>query len=541
MKQNIIIIKNMLGFVKPLKLQMFTAIFCGTVGHLLAISIPVLGIFTTLTALGFFEYNIKSLFGVLLLNSILRGIFAYLEQQRNHYIAFTILAIIRDKIFGVLRKLCPAKLEGKNRGNLITLITSDIELLEVFYAHTISPIAIASLISIIIASILSIFNPIYSVISLLAHFSVGVLLPVYMSRKNSEIYTEYREKNGSLASYYLDSLRGIDDILQLQNGQKRLDNLDVKTKDLENNSIKISNHEGKVNAIADFLVLFFSGSMLVISTLITQDLVKILLPTVIIMSSFGPFLSLSKLSVGLSKTLAAAKRVQDLLNETPEVEEIISDVKPCFNDIKIKDLNFAYNENQILNNINLDIEKNKITSIIGKSGSGKSTLVKLIMRFWNSNGINISDTDINDIDTKHLRKLQSYMTQESDIFSGSIFDNIKIGDLNATENDIILASKKASLHEFVMSLENGYNSNIGELGSTISGGERQRIGLARAFLHQADLLILDEPTSNLDSLNESIILNSIKQENKTTILISHRKSTLGVSNKSYEIINGNLN
>lgn len=529
---------GLIGFVKPLKFQMLIAVLCGTAGHILAISIPVLGITAVLSALGFYDFNINNIFAALCVASVFRGIFAYCEQQRNHYIAFTILAIIRDKVFAALRKLAPAKLDGKNRGNLISIITSDIELLEVFFAHTISPIIIATLVSLAVAVFLGSFSIIFAIISLLAHLTLGFILPAIGIGKNQDIYTSYRNQNGELSSYYLDSLRGIDEVLQLENGQARLSEISEKTKDLEYIQIKKATLEGSNNGTSEILVYFFGAAMLLASSITQTSVENILLPTVVMMSSFGPVLSLSKLTVGLGGTVASAKRVLTLLNEQPEVTEVENGKTPDFSHVKITDLSFSYGDNTVLKNINAEIQDKKITSVIGKSGSGKSTLVKLIMRFWNSDGIKISDENLTEIDTQHLKKIQSYMTQDSDIFSSTILENIRIGDLTASDKQVIEAAKKASLHDFVLSLENGYNTPVGELGDTLSGGEKQRIGLARAFLHNGDLLVLDEPTSNLDSLNESIILKSIKEHNKATILISHRKSTLGISHISYEIENG---
>lgn len=531
---------SLIKFVKPLTLHMVVAILCGTIGHLFAISIPTLGIVATLSVLGFYEFNVESIFIMLGIFSVLRGVFAYLEQQRNHYIAFTVLAIIRDKIFGKLRQLAPSKLDGKNRGNLISIITSDIELLEVFFAHTISPVAIAILVTLTIAGVLSTYHPLLAIISLTAHLVIGLILPIIRSKFGKDVYINYRNQSGELSGYYLDSLRGIDDVLQMQNGQSRIDEIKSRTAKLEVEQKKKAELEGTNNALSETFVFIFSGLMLFVSSLLTDNLVGVLVPTVIMMSSFGAVLSLNKLTVGLGATIACAKRVNDLLNEEPEVSEVINGKTPEFDGVLIKDLDFSYGEKSVLNNINLNIKNNKITSIVGKSGSGKSTLVKLIMRFMNSNGISISGCSLDDIQTNHLRNIESYMTQDSDIFASSIMENIRIGNLNATDEQAIEASKKASLHNFVLSLKNGYDTKVGELGDTLSGGEKQRIALARAFVHDGDLLILDESTSNLDSLNESIILKSIKNHNKATILISHRKSTLGISDIYYEVENGNL-
>lgn len=540
MKTFVKTIQTMLLFVGPLKLRMCIAIFFGVIGHLFAISIPVLGVVCGLCAVGLLEYSLPMLFGILVCNSFLRGVCAYREQHQNHYIAFKILAIIRDQVFTVLRKLCPAKLDGKNRGNLISLITSDIELLEVFYAHTISPTAIAIIVALIISSIMFQFHPIYALISMTAYICVGCVLPFLSASNKNEIYETYRNETGELSSYYLDSLRGVEEILRHLQGEERLKEIIARTKCLEIPAKKISSHEGNINGIADAFVLSFTGIVFITGMYLELDLVGIILPTALMMSSFGPTLSLSKLSVGLSKTLAAAKRVHALLEEEPEVVENAVGQTPAFTDIKVQNLQFSYAEETILKDINLTIENNKITSIIGKSGSGKSTLLKLIMRFWNAEGISISDVSVSDIETKHLRTMQSYMTQDSDIFSSSIMENIRVGKLDATDEEVMLAAKKASLDEFIQTLPNKYDTLVGELGDTLSGGEKQRIGLARAFLHDAPLLLLDEPTSNLDSLNESIILKSLKEEQnqKAIIIISHRASTLSISDRSFHIEKG---
>ncbi|MFI3115871.1 MAG: ABC transporter ATP-binding protein [Clostridia bacterium] len=522
---------KLIGFVKPLRFSMLFAVLCGTIGHLLAISIPVLSILAVLASVDMIDFSVKTLFIALGFASVLRGIFAYLEQQRNHYIAFTILAIIRDKIFGVLRKLAPAKLDNKNRGNLISIITSDIELLEVFFAHTISPVVIAMLVSIIVAGVMFAFEPILAVISLLSHITIGFLLPFFRSRKNESVFDDFRNQNGELSSYYLDGLRGLDEILQMQNGEKRVNEIIKKTENTEKLQIKKANLEGNNNAVAEICVFSSGLAMLIVSSMLSSEITSVIVPTVLMMSSFGPFLSLSKLTVGLGGTKASAKRVLELMEEEPEVLDVNFGATPNFDGVLVQNLSFSYNDKKVIDNLSLNIDK--ITSVIGKSGSGKSTLVKLIMRFWESDGITIGGQKLSEIDTKHLRKIQSYMTQDTDIFSSTIIENIKIGKLEATDEEVIEASKKASLHDFVMSLKDGYNTKVGELGDTISGGEKQRIGLARAFLHGGELLVLDEPTSNLDSLNESIILKSIKDYNKTTILISHRKSTLGISDFSF--------
>ncbi len=531
---------QLIGFVKPLTLQMCTAVVCGVLGHLCAISIPVLSVVAVLAALGLVAVPVPVLFGLLGGASILRGVFAYFEQQRNHYIAFTILAIIRDQVCGALRKLAPAKLDGKKRGDLIAIITSDIELLEVFFAHTISPTLIAVLVALTVAGVQYQIDPLFALISLVAHALVGFVLPVLRAGKQGGLHAQYRAQNGALSNYYLDCLRGVDEVLQLQNGQERIAQIKAQTDALDALQKKKAMLEGNNNAVAEGCVLGFGALMLVAASLRGQDVVWVMIPAVLMMSSFGPFLSLSKLTVGLGGTIASAGRVLALLQEEPEVAAVEDGATPAFDGVSLQNVHFSYGQTPILQDVSMQIADRKITSVIGKSGSGKSTIVKLIMRFWDSKGISIGGAPLDEIDTKHLRRIESYMTQDTDVFARSIMENIRIGCLDATDEQVIEAAKKASLHAFVSSLKDGYQTPVGELGDTLSGGEKQRIGLARAFLHDGDLLVLDEPTSNLDSLNESIILKSIQEQQKATILISHRTSTLGISDASFVIQEGQV-
>ncbi|MFI3174461.1 MAG: ABC transporter ATP-binding protein, partial [Bacillota bacterium] len=451
------------------------------------------------------------------------------------------------QVFGKLRHLCPAKLEGQDRGNLISMITSDIELLEVFYAHTISPIFIACLVSTTMVVILSQFHLIFGLTGAVAYAMTGVILPILMSEKAQTLYAMERDEFGQLSSHYLDSLRGLGDIEQMGCGEKRLAELEEKTNHMSGMLHKISTQDGKVAGLADILVLGFTALMLVESVYLFGEvsIVHVVVPTVLLLSSFGSVLALSRLSVGLSKMLAAGDRVLALLDEEPEVEEIQvgNGETPNYSGVTVNNLNFAYDEEEILKDFSVHFSENEIFGIYGKSGSGKSTLLKLLMRFWNApkDALQISGVSLENIATSHLRDLESFMTQESDMFHKSIKDNVRIGNLNASDEAVVSACKKASLHEFIMTLPDGYDTIIGELGSTISSGEAQRIGLARAFLHDAPLLLLDEPTSNLDSLNEGIILKSLKAEkNKTIVMVSHRKSTMAICDRKIVMEHGRI-
>lgn len=540
------IIGRMIALVKPLTFPMVLAVLCGTLGHLCAIAIPFLGGIAILHSVGLWGGSLPIIFTVMIICGILRGVLAYAEQNRNHYIAFRLLALIRDQVFGALRRLCPAKLDGKNRGNLISIMTADIELLEVFYAHTISPVLIAILVSLTVAGIMAQFHWLYGLTALVAHSMTGVVLPLCMSKKSQKLFALQREGFGDLSSYYMDNLRGLSDIQQMDCGPLRQKELEDKTKELEGTLHHINCEDGKISALADGFVIGFGCLVLVEGFFLTHGnhFVALLLPVILMLSSFGPVLALSRLSTGLSRMLAAGERVLDLLDETPEVEENLEGATPDFTGATIENLTFAYDNEEILKDITLEFPKGNTIGIYGKSGSGKSTLLKLMMRFWNSpkDSIKIGSADVQAIKTSHLRQLEGYMTQEVDLFHASICENIKIGKLSATLEEVQTAAKKASIHDFILTLPQGYDTPVGELGDTLSGGEKQRIGLARAFLQNAPLLLLDEPTSNLDSLNEAIILNSLKeaQDERTVLLVSHRKSTLSICHQQVTVAHGRM-
>ena len=542
-RSGIKIMAQLIGLIAPLMHVMILAITTGVLGFLCAISITILGGYAILTFLGLNNFfTIKTIFITVLVLAALRGLLHYVEQLSNHFIAFKLLALIRDKVFKALRKLSPAKLEGRDKGNLIALITSDIELLEVFYAHTISPIAIGVLTSIIMTIFIGSFNIVLGAIALLGYFTIGFIIPYFSSKFGKNDGMEYRNNFGKLNSYFLDSLWGIKEILQFGYGEKRIQTIENKTDDLMDLNKKLKQYEGIISGLTTSAVSLFTLAILVVSVLISKDknLSNILIPTIAMASSFGPVIALSNLSNNLFMTLASGDRVLNLLAEKPIVEEVYNGEKDLeFNGLECENVCFDYEGEEILNNYNLEIEPNKIIGISGKSGSGKSTLLKLFMRFWDikEGSLKISGTNIKDINTDSLRDIESYVTQDTSIFKDTIENNIKIADKDATREEVIEACKKASLHDFIMSLPNGYDTNVGELGDTLSGGEKQRIGIARSFLHKASFMLLDEPTSNLDSLNEAVILKSVKDNSKdrTVVLVSHRLSTLNIADKVYKM------
>ena len=520
------------------------------IGFLTAIFIIVLGGAGLLTILGF-ETGL-SLQGIvigIIVCAVLRGILRYAEQGSNHYIAFKLLALIRHKVFVKLRTLTPAKLEGKDKGNLISIITTDTELLEVFYAHTISPIVIAIITSLIMTCYIGSYSIVLGVIAFISYCIVGIIIPVWSSNQGDKIGQEYRDEMGDLNSYFLSSIRGINDIIQYQVGKKRLEEINKRTDELEKKQKFLLKQEGNNRSVTDAAILLCSMAMLFVSSSLYINgkitFVQVILCLIALMSSFGPVVAISNLSNNLFHTLAAGNRVLDLLAEEPAVEEVSGEAKSEFGDAECDKISFSYDEEVILKDFSMDLKKNSTIGIYGKSGCGKSTLLKLLMRFWevNEGSISINEKNINKINTSDLRKMQAFVTQETYLFNDTIANNIGIAKENATKEEIMEAAKKASIHDFIMSLPNGYETNAGELGGNLSGGEKQRIGIARAFLHDAPMILLDEPTSNLDSLNEGIILKSLKEgkEDKTIVIVSHRKSTMNIADTVLDVEKNSLN
>ncbi len=536
-RSNFMIMAKLVGLVKPLFLRMLLAITCGCLGFFCAAFITVLAGYGLIAIIENNQVILPTLITTIGVIAISRGILHYIEQYNNHFIAFKLLAIIRDKVFTALRSLAPAKLDGKDKGNLVSIITSDIELLEVFYAHTISPIFIALITSSVVVCFVGSFNLWLGLIALLAHLSVGLLVPIIISRESKSSGARHRQAIGELNSYFLDSLRGLKEILQFNVVKQRKDRLQVLSKNSEKANYLIRKYQGLTYSLTSLLILSFSFLMLFVSSYLylngEVDLSGVIIPTIMLFSSFGAVTSTANLGAGLTQTMASGNRVLDILEDKPVVTDIIDGVDVDFKGASLNGVSFAYQDLEVLKDFSLDIEKGKIVGISGKSGCGKSTTLKLLMRFYDPKDgeVKISDTNLKNINTKSLRNIESYLTQETHVFHDTIINNIRIANLNATKDEVIEACKKASVHEFIVALPDGYDTQVGELGDTISGGERQRIGIARAFLHQGDLILLDEPTSNLDSLNEGIILKSLKEIDKTIILVSHRLSTMKITDK----------
>ena len=565
-RSGIRIMGQLIGLVKPLLPVMLLAIVLGTVGYLCAIFLTILAGYglmhilldpvmealgVSLASLGagaFLRMETQTLFIALIVMAVMRGIFHYGEQYCNHFIAFKLLAIIRHKVFAALRKLCPAKLEGRDKGNLISVITSDIELLEVFYAHTISPIAIAILTSLVMILFIGRTSPVAAVLALTGYLAVGAVIPLFFGKRGADKGMEFRSGFGDLNSFILDSLRGLDETIQYCQGEKRTKEMAERSDRLGGVQKELNKLEASQRSVTNLVILLFSFAMLFLMIALRQtgsvDLTGMLVGTIAMMGSFGPVTALASLSNNLNQTLASGERVLAILEEEPKVEEVSGAESVSFADAEADNIDFAYEEEQILKDYSVRIPKGKVIGIHGASGSGKSTLLKLLMRFWDVQGgqLLISGRDVRGINTSDLQEMESYVTQETVLFHDSIANNIAIGKPGAAREEIMEAAKKASIHDFIMSLPKGYDTEVGELGDTLSGGEKQRIGIARAFLHDAPFILLDEPTSNLDSLNEGIILKSLKEGkgDKTVLLVSHRKSTMNLADVVYEMDNGRI-
>lgn len=574
------IMGSLIGLVKPLIHIMILAVLLGTAGYLCAIFLTILAGQILIQGLGhvagtqgamsqglFAGMTPQNLFVLMIVLAVARGILHYAEQYCNHFIAFKLLAIIRHKVFAALRRLCPAKLEGRDKGNLISIITTDIELLEVFYAHTISPAAIAALTSFMMVFFMGSYHVGAGIFALCAYLIVGIFIPLWNGSRGGNTGMEFRAKFGELNSYVLDSLRGLDETIQYGQGKNRERQMEEKSAELIKKQKKLSRMEGGQRSVTNLVILLASFGMLFFMLYLygkqTVDLDGVVICTIAMMGSFGPVIALSNLSNNLNQTLASGERVLSVLEEKPQVEEIYEGEKDLhelgkeqentfhkgsaqmlFAGAEASHVTFSYEEEEILRNYSVKIPAGKIVGIHGASGSGKSTLLKLLMRFWDADSgeVSVNGANVRRIPTRSLRDTESYVTQETHLFHDSIANNIAVGKPGASRQEIMEAAKKASVHDFIMSLPKGYDTEVGELGDTLSGGEKQRIGIARAFLHDAPFILMDEPTSNLDSLNEGIILKSLREEadKKTVVLVSHRKSTMNVADVMYEMENGRV-
>lgn len=542
------IMTSLIVLLGSLSYIMLLAIINGTLGFLCAMGVTIFG---SIGVAKFLGETINMSYGLIISLTIgcgvLRGALRYLEQYSNHFIAFKLLAALRDKIFKALRALAPAKLEGREKGGIISMITSDIETLEVFYAHTISPICIALIVETLVLLYVGFISSFYlSLAALVSYIIIGIILPIISSKLLSDTGVRYRKSFASFNSYYLDSIKGVNDIV-LNNAMKvRNKEVNSKSDELLAETKKLKHKSGITEAISyAFVSLSLIGVLILGLYLSDKNIItipKMIMGLVAIFGSYGPVIALSALPQNLTQTFASGDRVLDLLEEKPVVREIKDGKNFSFLDLKVNNLSFKYDEASVLNNVNLEVKRGQIVALVGPSGCGKSTLLKLLLRFYetNSGDILYNNISINDINTSSLLDNVTLVSQQTYLFDDTIKENIKIAKYDATDEEIIESAKKASIHEFIESLPDKYDTKVGQLGDNLSAGEKQRIGLARAFLSNAPLILLDEPTSNVDSINEGIILKSLKdqKENKSIILVSHRESTTAIADRIYRIKDG---
>ena len=549
-KNGFVVMGHLLKLVTPLAHIMAFTITMGTLGFLAAIFIMVLGAMGLVNLLNFDTHlTFSGILTALIVLAVARGALRYLEQMSGHYIAFKLLALLRDKVFSSLRRLAFVKLQDKQAGQLVSLVTNDIELLEVFYAHTIAPIMIAFFTSVILLLVFAHLSGWFVLVALAAYLTVGVILPIITTKLAREDGRRYRELVGEMNDFFLDSVRGMKEIQLFGYAKQRLDEIQQRSQKIDTAFERIKDQEAKVRvytevAVSAFnIIMLFTG--LILFSLDKIDFSAFLIGVILLMSSYGPVIALSNLSSNLLQTLASGERVLSLLAEEPELKDVESavDLKDVSR-IDVESVNFAYGEEQILSDVSLSVKKGEILGIHGRSGSGKSTLLKLLMRFYDpkSGSIKINSETLPNINTRSLRDNMAYITQQTYIFNETIEENIRLARRDATLEEIMEAAKKASIHDFILSLPQGYQTKMTELGGNLSDGEKQRIGIARAFLHNAPIILLDEPTSNLDSLNEAMILKSllnVKAE-KLIILVSHRQSTMAICDQVIGIENGRM-
>ena len=544
------IVRRLIVLVQPMLPIMLAAIAMGVAGHFCATFITIFGGFGLLTAAGAASplASVGTAFACILVFALLRGVLRYAEQASNHYIAFKLLALIRDKVFGALRRLTPAKLEGRDRGDLISLITADIEQLEVFYAHTISPVCIAVICVIGMTCFVGSYHILPALVLLAGYLLVGAALPIWSAKRGDQVAREYRQTLADTNSYVLESLRGLRDTLQYQDVAARAEGITAHSEALGEKQKALKYREGVTVGVTNTLILLTALAVLGVSVSLYQNgrlgADGVLICTLSALSSFGPVVALANLGASLTQVFASADRVLDLLDEEPVTADVTDGADTPFAGAEAEHVSFAYADEEVLHDLSLTIPEKKIVGITGRSGSGKSTFLRLLLRFWDvsSGSIHFGGEDIRRVNTAALRAQESLVTQETELFDDTIENNIKIAKHDATRAEVEAACKKAALDGFIQKLPKGYETPVGELGGALSGGERQRIGVARAFLHDAPFLLLDEPTSNLDSLNEGVILKAVQEEckEKTVLLVSHRKSTMAVADVSFSVESGRL-
>ena len=545
------IMASLIALLGSLAYAMVFAVINGSLGFVCSMGVTVFGAVGVAKALGeqiALSYGV--IIGMAVGLGVLRGGLRFVEQYCNHYIAFKLLAVLRDKIFAALRRLCPAKLESKQKGSIIAMLTSDIETLEVFYAHTVSPICIALTVSAAVMIFVGLVSSWWlALVAAIGYIAVGIVAPLISSSAMKEAGVKYRACFSAFNAYFLDSIKGIKDIVLNNAGEtrkrgvsERSDALSGYTRELK---YKIANATAATEFTVSFMTLIAAGAAVALVAAGEISIGKAIIGVVAIFGSFGPVIAISALPGNLTQTFASGDRVLKLLNEKPVVENIENGEDFLFEDLEVKDLCFSYEKDkEVLKDICLNAKRGEIVGIVGKSGCGKSTLLKLLLRFWSKDGGSISycGKDIEEINSSSLTDNVTMVSQSTYLFDDTIEENLRVAKEDATEEELERACRRASVHDFTVSLPEGYETRAGALGDNLSAGEKQRIGLARAFLRGSGLILLDEPTSNVDSINEGMILRSLAEQkkDKAIILVSHRESTMAIADRVYRIENGRI-
>lgn len=545
------IMANLILLLGSLAYIMILAVINGSLGFICAMGVTLMGAVAIAKALGEAVALSYGAIATLAVGcGILRGLLRYFEQYSNHYIAFRLLAVLRDKIFAALRELCPAKLESKQKGAIIAMITSDIETLEVFYAHTISPICIAVIVSTAVVLFVGTVSSWWlALVALIGYCTVGIFVPVITSGKLKASGVRYRAEFASFNAYFLDSIKGIKDIVLNNAGKEREKEVNNRSDILLVETKKMKHDTTKAAAATELCVsLFIIVALAVGIFLVVKDMLAIgrmIIGVVAVFGSFGPVIAISALPGNLTQTFASGDRVLNLLAEEPAVTPVKNGKTIVFEKLAVQDLSFSYDgQTKVLNDICMYAKKGEIIGIVGESGCGKSTFLKLLLRFWQKEKgeIAYNGIDVDSIDTDNLLDNVTMVSQVTYLFDETIEENLRIAKPNATQEEIENACKMASVHDFILTLPEGYQTRVGALGDNLSAGEKQRIGLARAFLCGSELILLDEPTSNVDSINEGIILKALKEQKqkKSIILVSHRESTMAIADRIYRVEGGRM-
>ena len=545
------IMANLILLLGSLVYIMVVAVINGSLGFISAMGVTFFGAVAIAKAIGeSIPVSYEALIILTISCGVIRGLLRFLEQYGNHYIAFKLLAVLRDKIFTSLQRLCPAKLESKQKGSIIAMITSDIETLEVFYAHTISPVCIAVIVSAVVLILVGLVSSWYlALIALIGYFLIGIIVPMIASDRLKASGVRYRTEFASFNAYFLDSIKGIKDIILHNADQARKTEVNRRSDILLDETKKMKQKITNAGAATEFIV-----SIIIIATLacgialVAGDLLsagRMVIGVVTIFGSFGPVIAISALPGNLTQTFASGDRVLDLLSEKPAVTPVKDGQIIDFEDLSVSDLSFSYDgQTKVLRDICMQAKKGEIIGITGESGCGKSTFLKLLLRFWqkDSGRIDYNGFDIDTVDTDSLLENVTMVSQTTYLFDETIENNLRIAKPDATMQEIENACKLASVHDFILTLPDGYQSRAGALGDNLSAGEKQRIGLARAFLRGSALILLDEPTSNVDSINEGIILKALKEQKhrKSIILVSHRASTMSIADRIYRVEKGRM-